>query len=152
MLTAEFEKGRIQRVNGPPRFVRESLRIGMAQYAPGDWTKVTVIAAGQPVPGPGIDQGVPLIESTPPEDSTDMYYTVEFGARTEPTDESAEGTRSPEVPESESRRGIPQWDGEALSLDGEKHSAGRWTKVTVFPEGWATRNTSQPSAGKPPTT
>jgi hypothetical protein len=39
MLTAEFEKGRIQRVNGPPRFVRESLRIGMAQYAPGDWTK-----------------------------------------------------------------------------------------------------------------
>jgi len=83
MFTVELASGQIRSVNGPPRFVRESLRIGMTQYGPGEWTKVTVTAAGQPVPGPGTDQGVPLIPSTPPDDSTDMYYTVEFGKATE---------------------------------------------------------------------
>jgi hypothetical protein len=140
MFTAEFKNGRIQRVNGTPRFVLESLRIGMTQYAPGEWTKVTVIAAGQPVPGPGIEQGVPLIASTPPAASTDMYYTVEFGQPAEPTDESTEATGHPRVREPESRKGIPQWEGEALSLDDELLRAGQWTTVTVFPDGWATQN------------
>jgi hypothetical protein len=145
MFTAEFQTGQIQRVNGPPRFVHESLRIGMKQYAPGEWTKVTAIAAGQPVPGPGIEQGIPLIASTPPADSTDMYYTAEFGQPAGPTVESAEATAHPQVREPQSRKGIPQWEGEALSLDGELLRPGQWTKVTVFPDGWAARNASQPS-------
>lgn len=52
----------------------------------------------------------PLIPWTLPDDPTDMCYTVGFGDPTKPT---------------ESREGMPQWEGTALSLDGKLFRAGQ---------------------------
>jgi hypothetical protein len=124
---------------GPPLFVGWLLRIGQTatQYPPGEWVEITVYARGH---GPGgrvmvFDQGpASLIRGLAAEKrgadtaSTDIYCEVDCVG----DEEKAE------------HRGTPTWDGDQLEIDGNVYPLGKWSKVTVFSEGWAAHQQPQP--------
>ncbi len=123
------ESGEAKNWAGPPLFVNELLQIGQTpkKYRPGEWVKVTVYARGH---GPGtvmvFDQGeASRIQQVAAQltgaeaASTDIYCEVEcVGGQ-----------------ENAVHRGTPTWDGDKLEIDGTVYPPGKWSKVTVFPEG-----------------
>ena len=131
-FTLQAKRGLTQDWAGPPLFVGESLRIGeyATTYPRGYWVEVTVYA---PDHGPGepvmvLDQGeasrirtLAAEKRGPEPETTDIYCEVAC-------------VDNHEKPQ---HRGTPTWNGDELEIDGNVYSPGKWSKVTVFCEGWA---------------
>ena len=134
-----FFTGKNRNWAGPPLFVGELLRIGqtLTEYRPDQWVEITVYARGN---GPGgtvmvFDQGeasrirgLAAQKRGAETASTDIYCEVECVGE----EENAE------------HRGTPTWDGDQLEIDENVYPLGTWSKVTVFSEGWAARQQSEP--------